>query len=121
MTAITEEEDCDDDEKNEYFVSQSKELAERIAKDLVDWLVTSTSNNNKNNGENKRRTFHEKSSFGERVVDEWKRWAKFGQELTLRDQPGDEKVTTVDIQYDGQLRVKDSRGVERLLIADYLL
>jgi biotin-(acetyl-CoA carboxylase) ligase len=62
------------------------------------------------------------------VLDSWKPWAEFGKEYVIRNDGdhsggggGGETVVTVDIEKDGQLRVLDSKGRERLLLADYLV
>ena len=57
----------------------------------------------------------------EAVVRNFEHWAEFGQELELRDSPGNDIVIPLNIEYDGRLRVKNKFGVERLLCADYLL
>jgi biotin-(acetyl-CoA carboxylase) ligase len=62
------------------------------------------------------------------VIERWKFFAEFGKQYELRGQVSEEnngkhvgeKVMTVDIQGDGQLRVRGQDGRERLLIADYL-
>jgi len=45
-------------------------------------------------------------------------WMKFEVDYKLRD--SGENVTTVGLEVDGQLRVRDAAGQERLLMADYL-
>jgi len=50
-------------------------------------------------------------------VSSWKSWADFGVPYELRETG--ERLIIVDLQEDGQLRVIDSNGVERLLMADY--
>lgn len=95
--------DCDIQNSIEY-TEKAKELASLLAQNLTTWVASTVP-----------------TKDGKKVVEEWKQWAEFGQELTLRDEPGDEKVFTIGIEYDGRLRVKDRFGNERLLIADYLL
>ena len=87
------------------YIKKAQLMASNLAQDLATWVTNTPTNNTRDNN----------------VIKDWKEWAEFGQELILRDEPGDEKVWTVDIQNDGQLRVKDKHGKERLLVADYLL
>jgi len=108
-TCLRDHLNCDHDDSDTFYSEKSKLLAELLAKDLVLWI-------SKYQGMGEL-----KEDSGRKVVDEWKLWAKFGEELILRDKPGNEKVITLDIQYDGQLKVKDQNGSERLLVADYLL
>ena len=72
----------------------------------------------------------ESTTSGHDIVKEWKKWAEFGKEYTLRgnvvdDEEGSafvrETVVTVDIEADGRLRVRDRNQQERLLVADYLV
>jgi len=94
------------------YVEKAEELASLLAQGLVEWIDSSSSS---------ALNSHPTNYDGEEVIKEWKNWAEFGQELILRDEPGDEKVITIAIENDGQLRVKDKMGTERLLVADYLL
>lgn len=52
------------------------------------------------------------------IVETWKKWAEFNTPQTLRDTG--EVVVPVNIERDGQLRVRQENGEERLLMADYL-
>jgi biotin-[acetyl-CoA-carboxylase] ligase BirA-like protein len=47
----------------------------------------------------------------------WKAWSQLGMEYEIRETG--EKVRVVDIAHDGQLRVIDNDGNQRLLVADY--
>jgi BirA family biotin operon repressor/biotin-[acetyl-CoA-carboxylase] ligase len=51
------------------------------------------------------------------VISAWKSWAQMGASYTIRETG--EKVITVNIEDDGQLRVIGRDGQERLLVADY--
>lgn len=53
------------------------------------------------------------------IVDRWKSWTKMGEFYTLRGTG--ERVRTVDIEADGQLRVCGEDGRERLLVSDYFV
>ena len=56
------------------------------------------------------------------VIQNFEYWTDFGQELILRDVPGNEIVVPIGIEKDGRLRVQSRNGGnERLLCADYLL
>jgi biotin-(acetyl-CoA carboxylase) ligase len=50
-------------------------------------------------------------------VSSWKRWADFSVAYELRETG--ERVKILDMERDGQLRVVDGVGKERLLVADY--
>ena len=50
-------------------------------------------------------------------VSSWKRWADFSVDYELRETG--ERVKILDVERDGQLRVIDGIGQERLLVADY--
>ncbi len=73
-----------------------------IANALADWV-----------------TIEKKNSDGQDIVTEWRQWAEFGKQYELRETG--EMVTTVDIEADGRLRVRDEKQQERLLVADYLV
>ncbi|GAX14834.1 hypothetical protein FisN_29Lh040 [Fistulifera solaris] len=72
---------------------------------------------------------HANKNDGQQIVQEWRTWAEFGKTYELRGSVVDEEqggfegevVVTVDIEADGQLRVRDQQGRERLLVADYLV
>ena len=58
----------------------------------------------------------------EAVVSNFERWTDFGQELILRDTPGNDVVIPINVEKDGRLKVRNRLGgEERLLCADYLL
>lgn len=63
----------------------------------------------------------DKNVAAEAIVREWSEWSEFGKELVLRDKPGNEAVTPLGVELDGQLRVKTRDGKITLLCADYLL
>jgi BirA family biotin operon repressor/biotin-[acetyl-CoA-carboxylase] ligase len=52
------------------------------------------------------------------IVETWKTWAEFNTPQMLRDTG--EVVVPLNIEQDGQLRVRQENGEERLLMADYL-
>jgi BirA family biotin operon repressor/biotin-[acetyl-CoA-carboxylase] ligase len=63
-----------------------------------------------------------------KVLSDWRSLAELGKVYELRGNEGDEhcalkgkKVVTVDIEQDGQLRVREEDGRERLLVAEYLI
>lgn len=103
-------------EKQGWLSSQSiaSVLGLDIANALADWVAEPRRLENKD---------------GQYVVNEWRKWAEFGKPYELRgsvvdeDQGGfeGETVVTVDIEADGQLRVRDQNSRERLLVADYLV
>ena len=53
------------------------------------------------------------------LISEWSRRVDWSTELTLRDEPGT-RFLPVRLEPDGQLRVRDLNGLERLLLAEYL-
>jgi hypothetical protein len=73
-------------------------------------------------------TVTEKQRREQLVIQNWKSYVEFGTQYQIRGTVEEEEsgshvgdvVTSVDIQNDGQLRVRGSDGKERLLIADYL-
>jgi BirA family transcriptional regulator, biotin operon repressor / biotin---[acetyl-CoA-carboxylase] ligase len=96
-------------------------LAVRLAQQLVDWLESAANDSPAD-------ARMQKSLRDQQVVQQWKDWTRFGQVYELR---GDvqqetigkhvgEQVVAVDLEYDGQLRVRGQDGRERLLVADYL-
>ncbi len=64
----------------------------------------------------------------EQLLQQWRSFAEWGMQYELRGRVVDEekggfegeRVTTVDIERDGRLRVLGADGRERLLVADYL-
>jgi len=74
-------------------------IAEEVANRLVEWLQSDGDSTNN-------------------VVQEWRKWAEFHTPQKLRDTG--EMVTPLSIQDDGQLRVRQENGQERLLMAEYL-
>lgn len=103
-------------DKQEWLSSQSisSVLGLDIANALADW-VTDHQGSGRNDGQY--------------IVNEWRKWAEFGKPYELRGSVVDEEqggyegemVVTVDIEADGQLRVRDRNSQERLLVADYLV
>jgi len=81
----------------------SKSLAADIAWDLAQWCISS----------------HRNDGASHDVLKEWRRWVEWGKELFLRDVP-DGKVIPVDVEADGQLKVRTADGSFRLLASDYL-
>jgi BirA family biotin operon repressor/biotin-[acetyl-CoA-carboxylase] ligase len=64
----------------------------------------------------------------EQLIQQWRAFAEWGVQYELRGRVVDEehggyegeRVTTIGIERDGQLRVRGADGRERLLVADYL-
>lgn len=99
----TKENGFDDEQQELLHEKRAKELGLSISREICSWVVSD--NDERADG----------------IVGEWEQWAEFGQKLVLRDLPNDETVTTIAIEPDGQLRVKDQYGNMRLLNSDYLL
>lgn len=117
--------DPDDDRYDDGHVNFLPEqtaivLAMDLASAIADWVFdddypTVADDNNKRKRE-------------ERIIKVWKSLAEFGKEYELRGEVVDEenggyqgeKVVTVGIENDGQLRIRGADGRERLLIANYL-
>ena len=92
-------------------VRQAQDLAGDIARGLHEWVQE---------GMHSVGDVDDKS-VASAVVSEWSSWAEFGKNQVMRDKPGNEVVTPVGIEADGQLRVRDLHGKESLLCSDYLL
>jgi len=86
-------------------IEEAKELGIHIAHDIKDWVSAQKG----------------WDGAAEAIVQNWERWAEFGQTLVLRDDPADTLVIPIGIEKDGRLRVKGVDGKERLLCFDYLL
>lgn len=88
-----------------------------IANALIDWVV---SNNNV--------TRSDKYDMEQDIINQFRSYSQFGQTYELRGNHVDienggyngELVTTIDVQYDGQLIIKDAKGNQRLLVSDYM-
>jgi len=52
------------------------------------------------------------------VIHDWERFSPWGKPVILRDTG--EEVTTLGLEEDGRLRVRDSLGLEKLLVTEYL-
>jgi BirA family biotin operon repressor/biotin-[acetyl-CoA-carboxylase] ligase len=96
------------------------ELGTALASQLADWALLGT---------DERRWPRQRAELEARVIDDWKEFATFGRSYELRGQTVEEemsgsyvgeRVTTLDVEPDGQLVVVDSSGLERRLVADYL-
>ena len=91
-----------------------EELPESAAQDLgrdlthafMDWILVQESS-----------PTIDRSEMEAQVLKDWKSLTKFGQQYTIRETG--EQVTTLDIQSDGQLKVRGADGRERLLVSDY--
>jgi len=91
-------------------------LGQDLARALADWALAGDD------------TVENKMERERQIRDRWISYAEFGQEYELRGQTVDEenggyegeRVVTVGIQADGQLRVRGADGRERNLVADYL-
>jgi BirA family transcriptional regulator, biotin operon repressor / biotin---[acetyl-CoA-carboxylase] ligase len=90
-------------------------LGQDLASAIVDWISNDDTTTDKTNRD-------------EQLLQKWRSYAEWGVQYELRGRVIDEehggyegeKVTTVDIEQDGQLRVRGADGRERLLVADYL-
>jgi BirA family transcriptional regulator, biotin operon repressor / biotin---[acetyl-CoA-carboxylase] ligase len=85
--------------------STSHEIGTRLVHSLVDWVDSGKMTKDKLLAEN-------------RVLEEWKVLAEFGQAYKIRETG--EEVLTLNIHRDGRLKVRGADGQERLLAADYL-
>ena len=89
-------------------------LGQDIASTIADWVLNES--------------MVDKNVQEERLVQQWRSFAEWGVQYELRGRVVDEeqggyegeRVTTLDIERDGQLRVRGADGRERLLVADYL-
>lgn len=81
--------------------SASRHVALALVERLLEWTVKSD----------------DKVAMEAQVRDDFRSWAKFDQIYKIRETG--EKVSTVGIQPDGQLRVRGADGQERDLVADY--
>lgn len=80
-------------------------LGQDIAHDIWDWIRL-------------QKTWE---GAADAIIENFEYWTDFGQELVLRDVPGNETVRPIQVERDGRLKVKDQKGNERLLCVDYLL
>lgn len=89
-------------------------LGQDIASAIADWVLNES--------------MVDKNVQEERLIQQWRSFAEWGVQYELRGRVVDEeqggyegeRVTTLDIERDGQLRVRGADGRERLLVADYL-
>ena len=88
----------------------AEKLAYDISNDIFSWIDYESSRNSKEQAE-------------QFVIEEWKSFVNnWGKTLMLRDDSeGFSPIIPLDIERDGQLRVRDKFGREKLLCADYLL
>ena len=82
----------------------SRRMALTLVQGLLDWMMNTKGDS--------------KSTLETRVLQEFRSWAEFDQIYKIRETG--EEVTTLDIQPDGQLKVRGADGQERDLVADYL-
>jgi BirA family biotin operon repressor/biotin-[acetyl-CoA-carboxylase] ligase len=82
----------------------SRHLGAALARAFIDWITVNRHGNNL-------------SIVEAQVLKNWRSLAKFGQLYTIRETG--EEVRTLDIQKDGQLKVRGADGRERLLVSDY--
>ena len=104
------------EDEDDAIVSISEDLARRVATQLYQWIdgaaqqdITANQNGN---------------ASAEQLIQEWKQYVdNWGKKLVMRDDADGEFATVmpIDIEMDGQLRVRDRFGNEKLLCADYLL
>ena len=98
--------DDTNDNNDNNGINQAKDLGAKVANSIWDWV------NLQSNWDGAADT----------VIQNFEYWTDFGQELILRDVPGNEIVVPIGIEKDGRLRVQSRNGGnERLLCADYLL
>ena len=88
----------------------ARELGEGMASDLSLWLSDQK-------GANPNQSVAERT----RILQSWKQWVNWDMQLVWRDTEDHETVTPVDIESDGQLRVRGSQGRERLVVTDYFV
>ena len=100
-----EDGNCDNDVDDGIGVDKARDLGICIANDIWDWLETQGV----------------ATATADGIIQNFEQWMDFGQELILRDEPGNQVVIPISIEKDGQLRVKNRYGTERLLCVDYLL
>jgi hypothetical protein len=89
-------------------------LGQDLASAIADWVLNDST--------------VDKDVQEERLIQQWRSFAEWGVHYELRGRVVDEeqggyegeRVTTVNIERDGQLRIRGADGRERLLIADYL-
>jgi biotin-(acetyl-CoA carboxylase) ligase len=103
-------------------------LGRDIASALADWVYEDDHDNDKNGEQDSSTSNHKKVERGRKVIENWLQYAEFHKTYELRGRVVDEeqggyqgeRVITLGIQDDGQLRVQGADGRERLLVADYL-
>jgi biotin-(acetyl-CoA carboxylase) ligase len=101
-------------------------LGQDIASALADWVYVEEDEGVKDS--TMMTTNTQKLERGRKVIQNWLQYAEFQKTYELRGRVVDEeqggyqgeRVITLGIQGDGQLRVKGADGRERLLVADYL-
>ena len=88
----------------------AKDLALNISNDIFDWIDNESS-------------IFSKELLGQQVIGEWKSFVNnWGKTLMLRDDSkGVLPIVPLGIESDGQLRIRDKFGREKLLCAEYLL
>lgn len=102
-----------------------------IANTFIHWIVTNQQYLNTKRNRNDFDYYEwidNKRQFETEIVNKWREYAQWNQSYELRGNHVDvehggyngELVKTIDIQYDGQLVVRDAQGRQRLLIADYM-
>jgi len=103
---------------------KAKELAERISREVANWVVTTSSSSSSSSSSQQQQQYGKiHSAHSKAVVEEWSNWVEWGKELTMRDPPNENQlVIPLDVEPDGRLKVRDvNTGMEKLLVADYLL
>jgi BirA family transcriptional regulator, biotin operon repressor / biotin---[acetyl-CoA-carboxylase] ligase len=89
-------------------------LGQDLSSAIADWVFTESTLSRKERDDH--------------LLSQWRSYAEWGVQYELRGRVVDEEhggyegetVTTLDIEHDGQLRVRGANGRERLLVADYL-
>lgn len=106
-------------------VDLATELGLLVANKLTEWAICAPQ---RNEMAPSHASSEQEEERNKQVLQRWIQWVDFGQVYELRGQVVDEeqggyegeRVVTVGIEPDGQLRVRGANGRERLLVADYL-
>eukprot|EP00814_Leptocylindrus_danicus_P017363 CAMPEP_0116027498 /NCGR_PEP_ID=MMETSP0321-20121206/14691_1 /TAXON_ID=163516 /ORGANISM="Leptocylindrus danicus var. danicus, Strain B650" /LENGTH=370 /DNA_ID=CAMNT_0003500917 /DNA_START=1840 /DNA_END=2949 /DNA_ORIENTATION=+ len=102
----------DDNTDDEAMISLSEDLARNVATQLFQWIDEHDTHNSIN-----------ANDISAQLIQEWKQHVdNWGKKLIMRDDADGDFATVVpiDVEMDGQLRVRDRFGNEKLLCADYL-
>jgi len=103
-----------DNTDEEMMISLSEDLARNVATQLFQWI----------DDHDKQKQNVNTNGISAQLIQEWKQHVdNWGKKLIMRDDVDGDFATVVpiDVEMDGQLRVRDRFGNEKLLCADYLL